>query len=229
MAENSYIAVTGDIVDSRGVPDAERVAIQRASIEAVESLSREFRSFLMGTVRLTAGDEFQALFVVAHPIVDFMRALTERLARVSKSNLPLGFGIGMGPLSTGVMQEARSIEHYDGPCFHRARAGIRAAKKGKLWAVFRGFGTTNDRTLTALFGLMGAVRSGWTNKQLQYSMDWRRLQKQIAVARKHDKSPSVITESLQQALAKYVREGELAAIQILKDLDLNPERKTSYE
>lgn len=209
------MAITGELVASRKVPAEARAEIQREIIEVLKDLNTANKSELLRPAVLTAGDGIQALFVIASTIVKFISDLTDHLPGLRAAKHGIVFGVGAGSLSTGDLTEATGVEHLSGTCFHEARGALTKAKKSKTWAVFQGFGEGNDPTLTSLFELMGAIRSGWTDKQLEYTLDQRKLNKRIEVAKLHGVSPSVITESLQQSRYDAVRHGELAAHKIL--------------
>ena len=198
MARDNYTAVTGDLVGSRKLAPAEREALQVDTLEALRELNERYEEFWVGHGQravLTAGDEIQALFREPNVTGDFIQALTESVGGPSR----IAFGVGHGALSTGVLRGVGSVELLDGPCFHHARASLIRAKKQKLWAVFSGFGGVHDEILTSVFELMGALRSGWTETQVKYAASARLLGKRLDVARQHDVSPSVVTESLQRA------------------------------
>ncbi|MFT7462374.1 MAG: hypothetical protein ACI9EF_000714 [Pseudohongiellaceae bacterium] len=89
----------------------------------------------------------------------------------------------------------------------------------KAWVVFQGFDTVDDRTLTSLFELMGAIRVEWTSKQSLYTVELRSLGKRIQVARKMRVSPSVVTESLQLSRFDAILNGEEAARLVLGRFD----------
>ena len=219
MGETQYAAVTGDLVASRKVPSPLRVKIQKGILRALDKLNQDFGQDLARPAALTAGDEIQALFRVPSRIVEFVQVIKDGLFDAVAQDQEIVFGVGWGVLSTGLFSEAASVEQLDGTCFHLARENLTRAKKRKEWVVFRGFGEINDRALTSLFELMGAIRAGWTATQAMYAADLREFEKRIEVAKKRGVSPSVITESLQLSCFEAIRNGEESARLILRQFD----------
>lgn len=98
----------------------------------------------------------------------------------------------------------------------RARAALKSARRGGIWLVADGFGP-DDEVLTALFDLIGAVRSRWKGRQARYSAAARgRLQKDVA--EEMGVSRSVISESLKSARHESVLRAEAAAARLLERL-----------
>lgn len=235
MGEIHYAAVTGDLVASRKVSASDRAEVQQEILKVLEELNRDLGQDLARPAVLTAGDEIQALFRVPSAVVTFVQRIKDRLYgsaapdqdRLHGSATPdqdIVFGVGLGALSTGLLPGAASVEQLDGTCFHRARETLTQAKKRKTWVVLQGFGAVDDRTLTSLFELMGAIRAGWTTRQSLYTVELRSLGKRIAVARKWSVSPSVITESLQLSRFDAILSGEEAVRLLLQRFDPTGER-----
>lgn len=210
-----FLALTGDLVDSRKLPPDARAALQRALIDQLERVSSDLAADLVRPATLTAGDEVQALLARPMGAVELIRVVTDRLAELDDPGSEIVFGVGWGALSTGLLEGARSVEQLDGPCFHNARHALEQAKKNKAWAVFAGFGAGEDAALSSIFQLMGAIRSDWTSIQRQSIRELRTLGKRSAVAQSRGVSPSVVTESLQAAHFDAVSGGEAAARAVL--------------
>jgi SatD family (SatD) len=227
MEETHHAAVTGDLVASRKASPASRAKVQQETLKVIEELNKDLQQDLARPAVLTGGDEIQALFRVPSRAVEFVQVIRDRLYSSATPHQDIVFGVGWGALSTGLLPEATSVEQLDGTCFHLARETLTIAKKRKTWVVLHGFGTDEDRTLTSLFELMGAIRAGWTIKQSRYTVDLRELGQRISVARLHGVSPSVITESLQQSHIEAIMNGEEAARLILHQFDpTNEEAET---
>ena len=219
MGEVQYTASTGDLVGSRKPASGERAELQATTIKTLEQLNMELAPRLARPAVLTAGDEIQALFLEPSAAMDFMRILKDELFASAVPRQDIVFGVGRGQLSTGILAEATSVEHLDGPCFHSARAMLLDAKKRRVWAAFHGFGQPEDQVLSSLFELMGAIRSGWTATQAQYGVSLRVLGKKVDVAREFGVSPSVITESLQASNFNAITGAESAVQELLRTFD----------
>ena len=105
------------------------------------------------------------------------------------------------------------MAQLDGECFHRARAALEQAQSRNSWVVVSGLGERFDESLTALFELMGVVRSGWTRKQALYTAK-ARSKSQKDVAAESGVSPSVVSESLKAAKFEPLLRAEAAAKRI---------------
>lgn len=209
----AFLAVTADVVGSRELPD--RAVFQRRLVATLASLNEEIGEVRVAApLRITAGDEVQGLLVDPGAFVDVAVRLADELHPVQAV-----LGAGWGPLST---DPGPDVALLDGPCFHRARSALDDARRLGVWARVEGFGETTDGVLSALFQLMGAIRSRWTDKQAGYARGARReLQK--TVARRAGVSPSVVSESLKAARFDAVRAGEAAARDLLTKFAYRPE------
>jgi len=168
---------------------------------------------LAAYLSLTAGDEIQALFRTPDRIVHAVRYLSDNIHPVS-----FAFGLGYGSLSTGNIPKppraTRNVARLDGHCFHTARDALDRAKHDGTWLVANGFGEFLDLSISTTSELLGAIRRGWTEKQLGYMMAARE-KSQAEVARQHGVSPSVVSESLKSASYDAVLHGEAMVEQLL--------------
>ena len=187
----SYLALIGDVRGSRRHPD--RAALQSSLRDALEAANAAHEPAV--ALAITAGDELQGLLAAeqAARAVDLLVELTETLHPVE-----LSFGLGWGPLATR-LEPGGSVSELDGPCFHRARDALERAKKESSWTRIEGLGPDLYALVSGVFGLMAAVRAGWTGKQAAYVRDARRAERYKDVAELHSVVPSVVTESLQAA------------------------------
>lgn len=203
-AEPGFAALIGDVVSSRTSPDRSR--LQRRLLQEMEELNDRIGPGLASPLALTGGDEVQGLLARPEDAVEIVVGLSEAIFPER-----LVFGLGYGALSTEIYPDVARI---DGPCFHRARSGL-----GELgddgWLTARGFDPAEDRAVTALFALMGAIRARWTEKQLAYARAARR-RPQKKVAEEFGVSPSTVSESLKASSFVIVRVGEEAARELLR-------------
>ncbi|MFW6174434.1 MAG: SatD family protein [Chloroflexota bacterium] len=208
MPESLYVALIGDIAGSRELQD--RAETQHRLQEQIALVNGDLSASgaIAAPLALTQGDEIQALLRAPEAAVDIIVRLSDELFP-----LRIRHGLGLGGLSTapGPPWEVGSL---DGPAFHLAREAIESAWEGGHWVVTRGFGEVSDLAADALFGLMDAVRSGWTEKQAAYSRDARRMM-QKDVAARHGVRPSVVSESLKASSHAAVIAGEQAARALL--------------
>lgn len=194
------LAVIGDLRASREHPD--RAALQARLRETLVAVNRTSAPAV--ALAITAGDEFQGLLDAAQAglAVDIVVEITEAIYPTE-----LAFGLGWGPLATP-LEAAQAVAELDGPCFHRAREALERAKIESAWAALAGAGPGLDGLVSGTFGLMAAIRGGWTEKQATYVREARRAEHYKDVAEKHSVVRSVVTESLQAAHFKALLAAE---------------------
>lgn len=217
MHSEIYLALIGDVVGSRTLPDREDA--QRKLIEILDHLNgpeseHGFREQLAAPLTLTAGDEIQALLLMPSDPVGLVQRLTDH--SWGRWTFPyLVFGVGIGSLSTGSIdasaEQAVNPALLDGECFHRARAALAKAGRSRNWVRWNPAGLRCAGALNALFELMAAIRSGWTTTQAIISHQARLADKQKDIAIQRGVSPSVISESLRAAHYNAILAGEEAA------------------
>lgn len=203
----NYFAIIGDLVASRKMAD--RAAVQVRFRKAVEDLNVAAGEGLPVPLKVTAGDEVQG--ITDHPelLVEIMVTLSDALAPER-----LAWGWGWGALATEL---ADDVSLLDGPCLHRAREAVEAAKKESSWLEVSGFAEPSGQVLSALMNLVGSIRSGWTERQAEVVRTSRgRLQ--VDTAERLGVDPSTISRTLGAAHATRVFAGEDAARALLRSL-----------
>lgn len=204
----TFYALIGDIVGSRELPN--RAEVQRRLAREIEALNDELgEARLAAPLRLVAGDELQALLTDPAAALDIAVPLADALHPVA-----LRWGLGVGSLDTDLDPD---VSLLDGPCFHRARRALDAAADDDTWLRAEGFAAPFSGTVSALFRLMWALRSDWTETQARYVREARgRLQKEVA--ERFDVNRSTVSRALRAARFREVREGERAARELLRRL-----------
>jgi hypothetical protein len=203
----NYFAIIGDLVGSRKMAD--RATVQVRLWKAVEDLNVAAGTHLPVPLKVTAGDEVQG--ITRHP-----EALVEIMAELSDALVPAGlaWGWGYGELTTDLTED---VSLLDGPCLHRAREAVRAAKKKSSWLEVSGFAEPTGQVLSALMNLIGSIRSGWTDRQAEVARESRgRLQ--VETAERLGIDPSTVSRTLRAAHASRVFAGEDAARALLRSL-----------
>jgi len=199
-----YVALLGDVVAHREAKDWPR---------RIEDLQRVLAGLVAedphrAPLALSSGDQLSGFFA-ARPdrVVTTMVRLAEAI-----HPLRIAWGLGRGPVTTRLDLE---LPLLDGPCFHRARDGLDTARREGRWVVARGFGDVDDAVIGALFGLMDAIRSRWTDTQLRTARAARTGALRKDVAESFGVNPSVVTESLQASSFRTLQRGEEAAEALL--------------
>jgi len=204
----SYFAIIGDLVRSRKMAD--RAAVQVRFRKAVEDVNcAEGGARLTVPLKLTAGDEVQAITRHPEALVDIMVTLSDALVPET-----FAWGWGYGELTTDLVEDVALL---DGPCLHGAREAVESAKKNSSWLEISGFTEPSAQVLSAMMNLVGAIRSGWTARQAEVVRASRgRLQ--VETAEDLGVSPSTVSRTLSAAHAARVIEGEAAARALLRSL-----------
>ncbi len=205
-SKDVFVALIGDVVASRKIE--QRAEFQTRLEAELEILSDRLDDALVGRLTVFRGDEVQGLFRRPEAVMEVVLGLADSLFPVR-----IVYGLGRGRLTTRVANE---IARMDGPCFHRAREAVHAAAKDGRWLTALGFPPPVDRSLTALFQLMQAIRGRWTPRQAELARAARGAQ-QKDVAESFAISRSVVSESLKAASFTAVREGEETAREMLRE------------
>lgn len=202
--EPRWLALLADLVGSRRVAD--RAAVQRRMLEAVEALNARYADDLAAPLAVSRGDEVQGLFARRDAVVPVIVELADVLHPVEWC-----CGVGWGGLSTPLGAE---VVRLDGPAFHGARVALERAQGDGRWLAVEGIGSATGEVLESLFALMQALRRRWTDRQIEFIRAARgALQKDVAA--RFDVSPSTVSESLKAAGFGAVQEGEAAAAALL--------------
>lgn len=207
MNTEEFFALSGDLVGSRELKD--RSAVQRRLLATLERLNHDLAPRLIAApLRVTHGDGVQGLLrrTGAAAIVDIVVGIEDALHPASMT-----WGVGRGTLTTDLHDDVAVL---DGPCFHRARRALDAARHDAVWLRSEGLGGPHDVVLGALFGLMGAVRSRWTDVQARYVREVRgRLQREVA--ERLGVSEPAVSKGLAAARFAALEEAERAARALL--------------
>ncbi|MFW6089306.1 MAG: SatD family protein [Gemmatimonadota bacterium] len=199
-----YVVVIGDIVGSRRLPD--RAMAQDRLREAVAAFNAASSYELAAPLDVTGGDEIKTILDDPVVCVDVITRLSEAL-----HPMEMAWGVGRGPITTSWVPD---VGNLDGPCFHRARQASEEASKDGIWARAHGFSPLDDRTLGTLFRLTGAIRGGWTDKQIAYIRSARQ-RSQKATAAEFDVTEGAVSQSLQRARFADVEEAEATLRELL--------------
>jgi len=161
MERPTYLALIGDLVASRKIPEALRYDLQDRLAAHLGSLTRARTTGVVARPLITIGDEFQALFSADGDGVRAAIALLESTLEIARP-AHVRFGLGAGTLDTALREEALGM---DGPCFHRARAAVELARGEALLCVLDLGGGQRQATWSALASYALGQRVDWTGPQ----------------------------------------------------------------
>jgi hypothetical protein len=194
-----FLALIGDVEGSRQIE--QRARLQRELERTTARVNEVLGPALAAPLTLTAGDEIQGLFRDPAAAVDAVVEVADAVFPVR-----LVHGLGLGPLETDLGPDPALL---DGPCFHLAREALQEARGEGSWLVARGLEEPGDAVVSALFRLLGEVRSRWTEIQAEH-VHHARGRPQKEVAERLRKAESTVSESLKAAGFQAVLEGEKA-------------------
>lgn len=153
------IAVIGDIVGSKQLPQAERSHVQRQLEELLNRINKRYAKAIGARFLVTLGDEFQGVLKQPDIIPDLIWDIETGLPKAE-----VRIGIGYGTLNPPLKRIALGM---DGPAFHAARAAIEEARKHRTrGGFFLGFGQPEDMLLNSLAALLHRQRATLTDNQL---------------------------------------------------------------
>ncbi|MNJ92625.1 hypothetical protein D3C87_102990 [compost metagenome] len=180
----------GDIDASREIAPKSREKIQRDLEKIFSKLNEDYSKEIVSPLKLTLGDEFQALFL--SPYVGW-KIIQEIEISASKMGLSLRYALSYDVLHTSINKvEPLSM---DGPAFWEARALIEK-KASKYSFHIREF--SFNSTLQVLGKVLDTTRNDWTDIQTKYVYHMLETENSTAseTARYFDKSPSTVHRML---------------------------------
>jgi len=183
-----YWAVIADLVRSRSI--SARGSLQADLERVLAGRNARDGGTLAAKWTITIGDEFQALFRsprdIPFAIDEICNATRPYYIRV---------GLGWGSLTTELKPVAIGM---DGPCFHRAREALEAARRAKRLAVVRTHGPVADLA-SDVWNLALTVAESRTAKQGLAVSAYRLTGRQEDVARLLDVSQGTVSVDLRRA------------------------------
>ena len=187
--------LTSDLVDSQHEP--RRRAVQLRLEQVLRAANATFRKELAVPLAVTLGDEWQGL---ARSVEAAFRI--EFHVRRALRPLRMRSGIGLGPLSTPLRKRTALM---DGPCFHRSRAALAAAKKrGDSATVLESGHAAADAYVNAVERLLHGVSDGWTEVQAESVLAYLDSGRETLAAKARGVSQPSLHKSVASALGKEV-------------------------
>ena len=198
-----YLAVIGDVVKSRELPDRSRFQQQLRS--SIGRVNEEFSSSIASNFVLTIGDEFQGLLKRVDNIPQMLAVIRSGIHPIEQR-----VGIGIGSLDTALEPEAIGM---DGPCFHRARDAIELAKTyGTSIEVETGYSNEAFRIYSLLYS---KIRKQWTARQQQvFDLSMMGLAGK-EIAEQLEITPSAVSQHLSAVGANVIFEATRIWVDIL--------------
>lgn len=160
-----YIAIIGDIIDSKKIKDRNSVQLKLKSI--FNKINNKYSNEIASNFMITLGDEFQGLLKCGNNAMNIISEIEMEIHPVK-----LRFGIGVGSIETEINREIPL--GADGPAYHNARRMIDELKKSEKRnmssysniMIASGEANSNiDILLNSIFSLSATVKSKWTDRQ----------------------------------------------------------------
>ena len=215
-----YIALIGDIIESKKIQD--RAQVQQQLLRLMKELICQYQDYLISPFTVTTGDEFQALFSPN----SYMFQIIDQLS-VAFSPYEIRFGIGVGEMVTEINKE-QSIGS-DGPAYWLAREAINHIHDKNDYGINHISVFLADEevtwTVNAMLAACSFIQSKWT--EVQYDVLKQLLTENIydetfshkEIARSLGITPSAFNKRIKASGLKiYLRNKRVAMNQILKEI-----------
>lgn len=159
-----YIAIIGDIVDSKKIPD--RMAIQDKLASVLCKISETYSKDISASFMITLGDEFQGLLNNGKFVIEIVEKIEREMYPVK-----IRFGIGVGEITTVINRNAPL--GADGSAYYNARKVItelkmneKRNKESKSNIKIEIDNNENiSEVLNAIFALNTVIKKKWTTRQ----------------------------------------------------------------
>ena len=192
-----YIAIIGDIVESRKLENREEVQTRLKNV--LHQINETYQTQLASKFVVTLGDEFQGLLLSGENVLDIIQQITREMYPVR-----IRFGIGLGEITTAINEEM-SIG-ADGPGYYNARSAVEFLKESEKKRQMRpahirieaqGDNTATTDMLNTICSLMAAVEDSWSDRQREVIWDMLKHQDgQKAVAERMEISQPSVQKNL---------------------------------
>jgi len=165
IGNKNYVAVIGDIVDSRNIKNREEV--QLILKDTLSLINEKYQEDIASKFIITLGDEFQGLLSDGARVINIINEIEDKIYPVR-----LRFGIGIGSISTEI-NPVLSLG-ADGPAYHIARDMIENLKKSEkrtkvgnqnIMISTQDNNTDIIRLLNTLFLMCSTLKSKWSDRQ----------------------------------------------------------------
>jgi hypothetical protein len=203
----AFTALTGDLIESRHIPDRPHVQEQLSSL--LGRLNEKFSAALAVPFAITLGDEFQGLLIDAPAALPLINTIERTLFPVR-----ITFGLGVGGVATRL---ASRTTEMDGECFHRSRQALEEAKAAGRRLLFATGDDRLDRALNTIELLAEAIRGGWSQDHLRWAQRYEELGKVESVAHAEGVTKQAVYQAFKRMNLEQVRDAEAALKALLTD------------
>jgi len=156
---SKYIAIIGDLINSKQIKDREKFQDQLK--KTFQDISDKYKKSFVSKLTLTLGDEFQAILKLDE---NLLRIIDELYVNI---NHDFRLGIGYGQISTKI--DPKISIGADGEAFWRARKAIEYVHdnnyQDRCNLYFIGFKSEFDKLINANLLLTETIKYEWTSLQ----------------------------------------------------------------
>lgn len=180
FAFDPYIAIIGDIVDSRHTSDRKEVQIKLKTV--LGEINGTYANDIASKFMVTLGDEFQGLLKSGSPVLQILEKIEFAMHPVK-----LRIGIGVGSITTDI--DPMMPLGADGPAYYCAREMIdelQSLEKKNRESPSDILIKIEDHAeisslINTVFTLSAAIKSDWTDRQREIiHLYGGRTQKEVA-------------------------------------------------
>lgn len=162
-SNNSFIAIIGDIINSKKLKDRNEIQIKLKDI--LNSINQDYSDDIASNFMITLGDEFQGLLNNGENAINIINQIENKMYPVE-----IRFSIGVGEITTEINRDFPL--GADGPAYYNARKMINELKDKKNKLNIGGanilISTDNiaaDNLMNSIFVLCYAIKKKWSSRQ----------------------------------------------------------------
>ena len=163
--DNPYVAIIGDIKQSKKIEDRNGIQIKLKNV--LEEINKKFESDISSNFIITLGDEFQGLLCSGKNTMHIVSEIERKMYPVR-----IRFGIGVGEIKTDIDKEMAL--GADGSAYYKAREAVEYLKNNenrkqsvtadvRIEVESESQGTTI--MLNTILSLMTAIKDSWSDRQ----------------------------------------------------------------
>jgi hypothetical protein len=166
-----YIAVIGDIIESKKLPD--RYEAQRKLKHVLEDVNAQYSEYIESRFMITLGDEFQGLLKNGEKATRIIEYIQIKMYPVE-----IRFGVGIGKIDT----EINPLMPFgaDGSAYHNARRMINTLKSSQkrnkssdadIMIASDGNYSDLELLVNTILSLCTVIKQKWTERQREIAYD----------------------------------------------------------
>lgn len=171
---NPYIAIIGDIKNSKQISD--RNEVQKKMQKTLEEINQKYEKDIASRFMITLGDEFQGLLECGDNVLNIISFIEAQMYPVE-----IRFGIGVGEINTEI--NPLFPLGADGPAYYNAREAVNALKinekKSKMpdsnmIIKIDGDNKASEKLMNTILSLLTVIKNKWTERQREvvYEYIW---------------------------------------------------------